>query len=116
MSSQESNPKATWGSQEIAQLQHPDPPSTNQASINQGDANPPPKGVKQPQNTLSFKRRFFSFVLVPLILATLIFLFILPFALRGQTFLPPLSLAVLLIALVVMQGVLLYYARSNNGY
>jgi len=62
-----------------------------------------------------FIRRF-SPVLVPLPFAILIFLFTLPFALRGLAFLPLLPLAVLLIALVVMQGTLLYYAGSNDTY
>jgi SPFH domain/Band 7 family protein len=60
--------------------------------------------------------RRFSFVLVPLPFAVLIFLFTLPFALRGLSFLPLLPLGVLLIALVVMQGTLLYYAGSNDTY
>lgn len=62
-----------------------------------------------------FIRRF-SPLLVPLPFAILIFLFTLPFALRGQSYLPPLPLGVLLIALVVMQGTLLYYAGSNDTY
>ncbi len=62
-----------------------------------------------------FIRRF-SPVLIPLPFAILIFLFTLPFALRGLAYLPPLPLAVLLIALVVMQGTLLYYAGSNDTY
>ncbi|HEX9133853.1 MAG TPA: SPFH domain-containing protein [Ktedonobacteraceae bacterium] len=62
-----------------------------------------------------FIRRF-SPVLVPLPFAILIFLFTLPFALRGLAFLPLLPLGVLLIALVVMQGTLLYYAGSNDTY
>ncbi len=60
--------------------------------------------------------RRFSPVLVPLPFAILIFLFTLPFALRGLAALPLLPLAVLLIALVVMQGTLLYYAGSNDTY
>ncbi len=62
-----------------------------------------------------FIRRF-SPVLVPLPFAILIFLFTLPFALRGLAFLPLLPLGVLLIALVVMQGTLLYYAGTNDTY
>src|SRR5207248_1082076 len=60
--------------------------------------------------------RRFSPLLVPLPFAILIFLFTLPFSLRGQAFLPPLPLAVLFVALVVMQGVLLDYAGSNGTY
>ncbi len=60
--------------------------------------------------------RRFSPVLVPLPFAILIFLFTLPFALRGLAFLPLLPLGVLLIALVVMQGTLLYYAGTNDTY
>jgi regulator of protease activity HflC (stomatin/prohibitin superfamily) len=63
----------------------------------------------------NFARRF-SPVLVPLPFAVLIFLFSLPFALRGQTAIPLLPLGILLIALVVMQGTLLYYAGSNDTY
>ncbi len=60
--------------------------------------------------------RRFSPVLVPLPFAILIFLFTLPFALRGLSYLPLLPLGVLLVALVVMQGTLLYYAGSNDTY
>ena len=60
--------------------------------------------------------RRFSPVLVPLPFAILIFLFTLPFALRGQAFLPLLPLGVVLIALVVLQATLLYYARSKDTY
>lgn len=59
----------------------------------------------------NFARRF-SPVLVPLPFAILIFLFSLPFISRVQI----LPLAVLLIALAVMQGTLLYYAGSNDTY
>ena len=62
-----------------------------------------------------FIRRF-SPVLVPLPFAILIFLFTLPFALRGLASLPLLPLGVLLLALVVMQGTLLYYAGTNDTY
>jgi len=62
-----------------------------------------------------FIRRF-SPVLVPLPFAILIFLFTLPFALRGLASLPLLPLAVLLLALIVMQGTLLYYAGTNDTY
>src|SRR5215469_1904917 len=58
--------------------------------------------------------RRFSPVLVPLPFAVLVFLFTLPVALRGQSYLPLLPMGVLLIALVVMQGTLLYYADSND--
>ena len=60
--------------------------------------------------------RKYSPVLVPLPFAMLIFLFTLPFALRGVSFLQPLPLAVLLIAIVIMQGTMLYYAGSNDTY
>jgi regulator of protease activity HflC (stomatin/prohibitin superfamily) len=59
----------------------------------------------------NFARRF-SPVLVPLPFAILIFLFSLPFVSRAQI----LPLAVLLLALAVMQGTLLYYAGSNDTY
>ncbi len=68
------------------------------------------------QGKISGLARQFSPILVPLPFALLIFLFTLPFALRGQAFLPLLPLGVLLIALVVMQGTLLYYAGSNDTY
>src|SRR5260370_6248020 len=79
---------------------------------------PPPPGG---QNTGTSNRqrlgklaRRFSPVLVPLPFAVLVFLFTLPVALRGQAYLPLLPMGVLLIALVVMQGTLLYYADSND--
>lgn len=68
------------------------------------------------QGKISGLARQFSPILVPLPFALLIFLFTLPFALREQTYLPLLPLGVLLIALVVMQGTLLYYVGSNDTY
>ena len=56
--------------------------------------------------------RHFSPVLVPLPFAILVFLFSFPFVSRVQI----LPLAILLIALAVMQGTLLYYAGSNDAY
>ncbi len=122
MSSQQSNPKHTWGSQENEQVQQPNPSSTTQTSGSQGGANSPaPKGPKQPQNPLSLKQRFvkfvdrFSFVLVPLLFAILIFFFTLLIASHEHVFLPPLSLAMLLLALGVIQGTLLYYINNSKN-
>ena len=78
---------------------------------------PPPQGAKPSffsRERLGRFARQFSPVLVPLPFAALIFLFTLPAALRGQSNLPLLPMGVLLAALVVMQGTLLYYAGSND--
>jgi SPFH domain / Band 7 family len=78
---------------------------------------PPPQGEKPSffsKEKLGRFARQFSPVLVPLPFAALIFLFTLPAALRGQSNLPLLPMGVLLAALVVMQGTLLYYAGSND--
>jgi SPFH domain/Band 7 family protein len=78
---------------------------------------PPPQGEKPSffsRERLGRFARQFSPVLVPLPFAALIFLFTLPVALRGQSNLPLLPMGVLLVALVVMQGTLLYYAGSND--
>ncbi len=127
MSSEHGGSSATWGdgSNESEKDQLPDSSSTIITPDNQGLVIPPMDHdeVEPPQNTrFSGKDRFsqiirrFSPVLVPLPFAILIFLFTLPFTLRGQSYLPPLPLAVLLIAIVIMQGTLLYYAGSNDTY
>src|SRR5216684_2715133 len=127
MTSEQGDSNAIWGEgpNDSKQVQQPDFSSTTETPDKQGLVIPPiePDVVEPPQDTRSsgkdrishFIRRF-SPVLVPLPFAILIFLFTLPFALRGQAFLLPLPLAVLLIALVVMQGTLLYYAGSNDTY
>ena len=77
---------------------------------------PPDEENTKPSNRqrLGGLARQFSPVLVPLPFAALVFLFTLPVALRGQAYLPLLPMGVLLIALVVMQGTLLYYADSKD--
>src|SRR5256885_13639940 len=58
-------------------------------------------------------------ILVPLLFAGLTFLFIVPLARSGHFYLPANRLwptALVLIALAVVQGMLLYYAGSNNIY
>jgi len=79
----------------------------------QTDPQGEPKDTSSPslRKVGNFARRF-SPVLVPLPFAILIFLFSLPFVSRAQI----IPLAVLLIALTVMQGTLLYYAGSNDTY
>jgi regulator of protease activity HflC (stomatin/prohibitin superfamily) len=127
MSSEKGGSSATWGEgpDESKQDQQPDISSTTATPDQQGLVIPPvePDQVEPPQDTrfsgkdrISQIIRRFSPVLVPLPFAILIFLFTLPFALRGQSYLPPLPLAVLLIALVILQGTLLYYAGSNDTY
>jgi regulator of protease activity HflC (stomatin/prohibitin superfamily) len=127
MSSEQGGSSATWGdgSNESEKDQLPDSSSTIITPDNQGLVIPPmdQDEVEPPQDTrFSGKDRFsqiirrFSPVLVPLPFAILIFLFTLPFTLKGQSYLPPLPLAVLLIAIVIMQGTLLYYAGSNDTY
>jgi regulator of protease activity HflC (stomatin/prohibitin superfamily) len=127
MTSEQGDSNAIWGEgpNDSGQDQQADLPSTTVTPDKQGLVIPAvePDLSEPPQDTRSFGKdrishliRKFSPVLVPLPFAILIFLFTLPFALRGQAFLPPLPLAVLLIALVVMQGTLLYYAGSNDTY
>src|SRR5436305_2918089 len=127
MSSEQGDSNAIWGEGPNAseQDQQPDSSSTTGTPDKEGLVIPPIERdeVEPPQDTrFSGKDRFsqiirrFSPVLVPLPFAILIFLFTLPFTLKGQSYLPPLPLAVLLIALVIMQGTLLYYAGSNDTY
>src|SRR5215471_1482285 len=127
MSSEKDGSSATSGEgpDESKQDQQPDMSSTTAAPDQQGLVIPPvePDQVEPPQDTrfsgkdrISQIIRRFSPVLVPLPFAILIFLFTLPFTLKGQSYLPPLPLAVLLIALVILQGTLLYYAGSNDTY
>ncbi|HYX49980.1 MAG TPA: SPFH domain-containing protein, partial [Ktedonobacteraceae bacterium] len=128
MSSEQGDSNAIWGEGPQEREKDQQPPvssSTSAAPDNQGLVIPPNEHdeVEPPQDANSSgKGRFsqivrrFSPVLVPLPFAILIFLFTLPFTLKGQSYLPPLPLAVLLIALVIMQGTLLYYAGSNDTY
>ena len=127
MSSEQGDSNAIWGEgpHDSEQDQQPDISSTTVAPDKHGLVIPPiePDVVEPPQDTrfsgkdrISQIIRRFSPVLVPLPFAILIFLFTLPFTLKGQAYLPPLPLAVLLIALVIMQGTLLYYAGSNDTY
>jgi SPFH domain / Band 7 family len=126
MTSEQDESSATWkGPDPTGQNQPPDHASTSATPEQQGlvipqidnDTEEGPHGTPSSQmDKLGRLARQLSPVLVPLPFAALIFLFTLPFALRGQTFLPLLPLGVLLIALVVMQGTLLYYAGSNDAY
>jgi SPFH domain / Band 7 family len=59
--------------------------------------------------------RQLSPVLVPLPFALLVFLFSLPADLRSQPHVPVVLLALVLLALVVIQGTALYYAGSNDS-
>ena len=127
MTSEQGNSNAVWGEDpnDSEQDQQTDISSTAVTPDKQGLVIPfiEPDVVEPSQDThFSGKDRInqilrrFSPVLVPLPFAILIFLFTLPFTLKGQSYLPPLPLAILLIALVVMQGTLLYYAGSNDTY
>jgi len=128
MSSEEGSSNAVWGEdpkENKRDQQLPVSSSTSGTPDNQGLVIPPieqddsemPQGT-QPSVKHSFSQvlRKFSPVLVPLPFAILIFLFTLPFTLKGNSYLQPLPLAVLLIAVVIMQGTLLYYAGSNDTY
>lgn len=126
MTSEQDESSATWkGPDPTGQNQPPDHASTSATPEQQGlvipqienDTEEGPHGTPSSKmDKLGRLARQLSPVLVPLPFAALIFLFTLPSALRGQTFLPLLPLGVLLIALVVMQGTLLYYAGSNDAY
>jgi len=59
--------------------------------------------------------RQLSPVLVPLPFAVLIFLFTLPANLKGQSYIPAVPLAIILLTLVVIQGTFLYYAGTNDS-
>ncbi len=127
MTSEQGDSNAIWGEGplESEQDQQPDSSSATVPPGNQGLVISPVEHaeVEPPQDTnhsgkSSFSQviRKFSPVLVPLPFAILIFLFTLPFMLRGQAYMQPLPLAVLLIALIILQGTLLYYAGSNDTY
>ena len=126
MTSEQDESSAIWkGPDTTGQNQPPDHASTSATPDQQGLVIPQIESdtEEEPHGTSSSKMgklgslaRQISPVLVPLPFAALIFLFIFPFASRGQAFLPLLPLGVLLIALVVMQGTLLYYAGSNDAY
>jgi hypothetical protein len=110
------------------------PQSFNQAQPTTHDESPPPdqqqlspqamtdgddiakESISLPGKPPGLYLRQFSPLLVPLSFAILVFLFTVPFELRRQMFLPLLPLSLLLIALVMIQGTLLYFAGSNNTY
>src|SRR5712692_6222165 len=106
MSSEQGNSNATWGegTNESKQVQQNDPSTTTQASGKQGGPITPsePAETPQPQNTRSFKQKFlqfidhFSYIVVPLTFAILIFFITLLIAMHEHVFLPPLPLAILL--------------------
>jgi regulator of protease activity HflC (stomatin/prohibitin superfamily) len=127
LTSKQGNSKAVWGDdpEEGRQDQQPDTYSTAITPDKQEFVIPPIEHdeVELPRNTRFSRKisvrdmlRRFSPVLVPLPFAILIFLFTLPFTSKGEGYLPPLPLAILLLALVIMQGTLLYYAGSNDTY
>ncbi len=69
------------------------------------------------KETLGTLARQFSFLLVPLPFAVLIFLFTLPATLQGPPAHPvPLVMAILLAALAILQGTLLYFAGDNDTF
>ena len=89
-------------------------PSPVDTSIVAGDE----EWVKQPlfsRDSLRQWARQLSPVLVPLPFALLVFLFSLPADLRSQPHIPVVPLAIVLLALVVIQGTALYYAGSNDS-
>ncbi len=122
MTSGEGDAHAIWqgaNADQQADLPTTEPPQGQQLLPLQPQ-NEPDEEEEQQDTSLSgweklgkFVRKF-SPVLVPLPFAVLIFLFTLPVALRGQAQLPLIPMAVLLIALAVMQGTMLYYAGSDD--
>lgn len=69
------------------------------------------------KETLRTLARQFSFLLVPLPFAALIFLFTFPATLQGPPAHPaPLVMAILLAALAILQGTLLYFAGDNDTF
>ena len=125
MSSEQGNSNATWGEgpNDSKQVQQNDPSTTTQTSGKRGGPITPsgPAETTQPQNTRSFKQKVlqfvdhFSYIVVPLTFAILIFFFAILIAMHEHIFLPPLPLAILLIALAVMQGALLYFVSTSGN-
>jgi SPFH domain / Band 7 family len=107
-------------------LMSPDDPSTPPLEDDQSVPSPVQTGteadeeewVRQPLfsgDSLRRVARQLSPVLVPLPFALLIFLFSLPAELKSQPHVPVVVLAIVLLALVVIQGTALYYAGSNDS-
>ena len=85
-------------------------PETESDVLQWSDA--PPLMSKETLGTIA---RQFSPILVPLPFALLIFLFTLPVTLQGPPAHPPMPVVgILLLALTILQGVLLYIAGSND--
>ncbi len=122
MTFEQDDSNATWEDPNASSQNQPlDTSSTSTSPGQQGLIVPPaqtdPGEESKDTSSLRLRKarnfaRKYSPVLVPLPFAILIFLFSLPFVPRVQI----LPLAVLLIALAVMQGTLLYYAGSNDAY
>jgi SPFH domain / Band 7 family len=89
----------------------PSPIDTSMAADDEEWVKPPLFG----RDSLRQWARQLSPVLVPLPFALLIFLFSLPAELRSQPHIPIVLLAIVLLALVVIQGTALYYAGSNDS-
>lgn len=123
MTSEQEDSHAIWQGPDVTGWDQPPDPTTGPTPANQDLLTPPVEDDadewEDAQNSRLEKvrqvARQFSPVLVPLPFAILIFLFTLPVALRGQSNLPLIPMGVLLIALAIMQGTLLYYAGSNDA-
>ncbi len=88
--------------------------SAQAGAANSSQAWNSPAGASSGGTSLQQLGRQLSPILVPLPFAILIFLFTLPADARGISYLPPLPLAIILLALVVIQGTFLYYAGSSD--
>lgn len=124
MSSQPGNSTSGKGPDRSNQSQQNVASTTPQTPDKQG-------GPQSPQNTRSLKQKFnqfkpkflhfvdkYSYILVPLPFAILIFFFTLIISMHKQVYLPLLPFAIFLLGLAGIQGALLYFVStlSNTSY
>lgn len=132
MTLQQDNSRASWSDPNTVSwdadplLMEPDDPSTPPLQDDEFSPSPIDTSVAADdeewgkpslfsRDSLRQLARQLSPVLVPLPFALLVFLFSLPADLRSQPHIPVVLLAIVLLALVVIQGTALYYAGSNDS-
>ena len=115
---QEDAPPFSYEEDEVAPISNPPAMMPEDFTMDES-LEPEPEPLLTRTEALRNFGQQISPVLVPLLFGGLTFLFILPLARSGHFYLPAERLwpvALVLVALAVLQGMLLYYAGSNNVY
>ncbi len=115
---QEDAPPFSYEEDEVAAISNPPAMPPEDFAMDESLEPKPEPFITRSEALRNFGQQI-SPILVPLLFAGLTFLFIVPLARSGHFYLPAERLwptALVLIALAVLQGMLLYYAGSNNVY